>query len=281
MGRKGKHIIGMNSNKLLSILYICVLALIQPVISVAEETAADKAYAAGEYAKAILLMEQNLKDNGASSALYYNLGNAYSQSGNPAGAVLNYEKALRLDPGNSQARNNLHYTESLVHIANESLTDGKNIDPTPADPAFLDWLSSGIARLSSNVWSVLAVVMFFLFLAGCASYIYVSSVKFKKIGFFGAGVFLLMTGLACWFASVSKNVAVDSSMCVLMADEVSLRLDPSDEAKTVAAPLSAGTRLKILESAKDAAGTEWVRVYLNMEYTGWTEADEVARVKVN
>lgn len=270
----------MKSKKLL-LFVIYIVFFFLPFTLSAKDSMAEKAYEEGDYSEAISLMEKSLREQGASSSLYYNLGNAYSQSGSPAGAVLNYEKALKLDPGNSQARNNLYYTESLVQIANEALTDGKNIDPTPADQSFLDWLRKGIARLSSNKWSVVEVIMFLLFLSGCASYIFISSVTIKKVGFFGGGVCLLLTCLACWFASISKSVAKDDSMCVLMADEVSLRLEPSDEAKEVASPLSSGTKLKILESAQDSIGGEWFRLYLNMEYTGWAKATEFSRITLN
>ena len=52
------------------------------------------------------LHERRLR-NGESAAVYYNLGNAYYKAGKIAPAILNYERCLLLDPGDSDARFNL------------------------------------------------------------------------------------------------------------------------------------------------------------------------------
>lgn len=68
---------------------------------------AESAYAKEDYSKAIELYEGLLKSNGESAAIYYNLGNAYYKSGKTAPAILNYERALLLEPGDSDIRFNL------------------------------------------------------------------------------------------------------------------------------------------------------------------------------
>ena len=76
----------------------------------AQDTAlkeAEVAYTKEDYAKAIELYEGILKSNGESAAVYYNLGNAYYKAGKIAPAILNYERCLLLDPGDSDARFNL------------------------------------------------------------------------------------------------------------------------------------------------------------------------------
>ena len=76
----------------------------------AQDTAlkeAEVAYTKEDYAKAIELYEGILKSNGESAAVYYNLGNTYYKAGKIAPAILNYERCLLLDPGDSDARFNL------------------------------------------------------------------------------------------------------------------------------------------------------------------------------
>ena len=83
----------------------------------AQDTAlkeAEVAYTKEDYAKAIELYEGILKSNGESAAVYYNLGNTYYKAGKIAPAILNYERCLLLDPGDSDARFNLQL--SLIHI---------------------------------------------------------------------------------------------------------------------------------------------------------------------
>lgn len=68
---------------------------------------AETAYTKEDYGKAIELYEGLLKSNGDSPEIYYNLGNAYYKAGKTASAILNYERALVLDPGDSDVRFNL------------------------------------------------------------------------------------------------------------------------------------------------------------------------------
>ena len=66
----------------------------------------DSAYIKDDYATAIQIYESLLK-NGESADVYYNLGNSYYKAGEIAKAVLNYERALLMKPGNSDIRANL------------------------------------------------------------------------------------------------------------------------------------------------------------------------------
>ena len=60
-----------------------------------------------DYGKAIELYEGLLKTHGESAEIYYNLGNAYYKENKIAPAILNYEQALLLDPGDGDIRFNL------------------------------------------------------------------------------------------------------------------------------------------------------------------------------
>ena len=58
---------------------------------------------------------QTLVDAGIKhSELYFNLGNAYLRSGQLGRALVNYERARQLNPGNRAMANNLRFAESLV-----------------------------------------------------------------------------------------------------------------------------------------------------------------------
>ncbi len=64
------------------------------------------AYSAGDYKTAIQGFEELLRE-GMSPPLLYNLANSYAQDGQSGRAILNYERALRLAPGDSDIRGNL------------------------------------------------------------------------------------------------------------------------------------------------------------------------------
>ena len=98
--------------KKIYIYLLFVVIGISPIYSQTTLTQANEAYGQEDYIKAIELYEQTLREQGVSSDLYYNLGNAYYKHNEFAKAILNYERALLLNPGNEDARFNL----SLIHI---------------------------------------------------------------------------------------------------------------------------------------------------------------------
>ena len=224
-------------------IYLTILVLCLCSSAGLQAQSAAEAYQAGDYKTAIRIWEEERDTKGVSTELFYNLGNAYAKSGNQGGAVLNYEKALRIDPSDSRARNNLRYTDNLVQLANETFTDGKNMDPTPAD-------------------------------------FFSPKVSVRKVGFFGGGAMLLLCALCIVCSVVSKRHALSKDVCVLMAAESSLMLEPDEASKTVGTPLSAGTRFKVMSVKKGADGTQWTQVYLNAEYSGWIPSSDVAVVTV-
>ena len=70
---------------------------------------ADDAYEMKHYDKAISIYEALIKEEGATKQLYYNLGNAYFRANEIGKSILNYERALRLDPTDEDAKANLEF----------------------------------------------------------------------------------------------------------------------------------------------------------------------------
>jgi len=266
----------MKTFKYLTLVLFCCAA-------VARAFAADtpeQYYSHGDYESAIRMFEQQRADGKSGTELFYNLGNAYSAIGDQGAAVLNYEKSLRMDPSNEKARNNLAYSANLVQLANESMTEGKNMDPTPAEVGFVDRLGDGVARTDSNTWAVWAVVFFVLAVAGAAAYIFVQPVEWRKVGFFGGIFSLVLCAAGIWLSVISKQHALSKDTCVLMASEAQLKLKPDTAVQSVGTPLCAGTRFKVMDNGKGTDGTDWVQLYLNAEYSGWLPLSDVAIVEV-
>ena len=85
-----------------------------PIFASSLTDRADSAYQAEDYALAAQFYNQATTDDGTSSDLYYNLGNTYYRLGKNAQAILAYERALRLDPSNADARANLDYVNERI-----------------------------------------------------------------------------------------------------------------------------------------------------------------------
>lgn len=75
---------------------------------------ANTLYAEGNYPAAIQAYEQLLVSGLESAPLYFNLGNAYFKTGENGQAILQYERAQRLTPGDTDVMANLMYARSLT-----------------------------------------------------------------------------------------------------------------------------------------------------------------------
>ncbi|MFQ5700566.1 MAG: tetratricopeptide repeat protein [Acidobacteriota bacterium] len=71
-------------------------------------------YAAGDYEGAGSSYRQLMNQGFRSASLHYNLGNALFKMGRLGPAILQYEKALALEPGDDDARANLRFLRSLT-----------------------------------------------------------------------------------------------------------------------------------------------------------------------
>jgi len=68
---------------------------------------ANKAYSKGDFSTAIKFYEQLTAESGYRAGVLFNLGNSYARSGQTGKAILNYERALRLSPADSDIKGNL------------------------------------------------------------------------------------------------------------------------------------------------------------------------------
>ena len=93
---------------------------------------ANKTYRSGDYAMAVELYEQILKDGHRAPSLYFNLGNAYYKQENYAQAILNYERARKMNPQDDDILFNLK-------MANLNTVD--KIEPIP--PLLIKQLRDG------------------------------------------------------------------------------------------------------------------------------------------
>ena len=99
------------------------------------------------------VIAEHLEKGEESPEIYYNLGNAYFRDNQIGKAILNYNRALLLSPGDSDIRHNLRFANTRI--------EDKII---PSNRFFLaDWFESVQNLFNSNTWGVIAIVLFFLF----------------------------------------------------------------------------------------------------------------------
>ena len=236
---------------------------------------ATKAYQAGDYAKAVECYQQLEKEHGTSSALLFNMGQAYTRAGKLGQAMLCYRRALVQNPSNREAHANIKYIESRVQDANLAELKNKKVSVVPEDLSFFMSVKQYITqRHSSNTWAFWSGLTFVLFCVCVALYIFVDTVLVRKIGFFGGGTMLVLSILFLTFAFMGARSMKSHDEGVITEYKAELRTDPSTSAKPTATPLTQGTVLQILDTEADKDGRpEWYKVRLNSQFIGWIRND--------
>jgi len=167
-----------------TILFIVVLFLM--LVSYASENQlviakANKAYAEGLFTKAVELYKQVLTSGNESWELYYNLGNSYYKLNDFTSAILYYEKAKKLNPGNEDINFN-------IKVTNNKIAD--RIEPLP-EMFYKRWYRNLVELFSVDNWARIVILSFILSLSFGLLYVISQRVLLRKVGFWTGIIFLL------------------------------------------------------------------------------------------
>lgn len=245
--------------KKISVILLCLISIVQMVHATAKSEA-DKAYQEERFEQAIKLYEEILATEGESAVIYYNLGNSYYKNKDIAKAVLNYERALLLNPGDADIRFNL------------DMAKGKTTDQiTPTHEVFiLTWAKALVNLMNESAWARLGIVSFILFLAGAVFYIFGNRIVVKKIGFITGLICLLLSLFANFCAFRQKSRLIDRTGAIIMAPTVSVKSTPN-ESGTDLFVLHEGTKVFV----EDDSMKEWKEVRLEDGNKGWVKTESI------
>ncbi len=143
---------------------------------------ANEAYINENYHQAIELYEQIRHMEWESSVLYYNLGNAYYQAGQRGKAILNFERALRLNPNDEAARHNLRIARAELPERFEQLPQ----------LFFLDWRDGFVRLFPVDGWATTIVVLV-MALSLCIGLFFVLKNRLLKKTLFMVGIVVLVS----------------------------------------------------------------------------------------
>lgn len=258
-------------------IIIIIAAIIFPAIISAEAlddivARADSAYNGQRYTDAATLYTLAIDSCGPSAALYYNLGNCYYRLNRPGKAILNYNRALRLDPTDSDAAENLDFVTSRLpdRIGQRGSFIANSIDT--------------IARLlTSDTWAYIALAAFILTVAAVLLYIFNSNVLIRKTGFFGGGILLLITIITILLSIRGAAIARADNAAVVTAQSTILSTVPRTPASPAeeAMMLHEGATLTILDSVSvttDSVTTTWLDVLIDNDHRAWINAAHTERI---
>ena len=239
---------------------IVLLLLLAPMAAnAATKAEADSAYVNGNYQKAITQYESLLKQ-GASAEIYYNLGNAYYRTENITRAVLNYERALLLSPGDGDIRFNLQIARS------------KTIDKIvpESEMFFVTWYRSLVNMMSVDGWGRTALVSLALVIVLFLVYLFSARVWMQKVGFFGGGVLLVLFVVSNFFAWQQRQNLLYRQGAIVVAPSVNVKSTPAQNGTDLFI-LHEGTKVIIT----DGSMKNWREVRLADGKKGWIESKKI------
>lgn len=229
--------------------------------SAALKTANDL-YIKRNYEGAIKQYEAIIKSDGVAPELYYNLGNAYYKTNEVAHSILNYERALRLDPSFDDARYNLEIAQLKV------------VDNIVQAPTFFlgRWIDNLIKVLSSNQWLVVSLLLFLIGLSAVFVFVFGNTRFRRKFAFYAGIVLFSVTFVTLIFSGVRKKQMTSRNQAIIMSGAVTVKSSP-DKSGTDLFQLHEGTKVAV----KSTLG-EWVEIKLGNGNIGWVKDENIERI---
>jgi tetratricopeptide (TPR) repeat protein len=223
---------------------------------------ANDLYSQAEYKMAIKDYEEILTKEGVAPEIYYNLGNAYFKSKEIGQSILNYERALRLDPLFEDARYNLD-------IAQTKVVD--NIVKTPTFFLF-EWIQNLIKMVSSNVWLMISVSLFITCLLFVFIFVFAKIRGLRVVSFYLWISLLILSLVSLTFSGVRKQQLENHKEAIVMSGVITAKSSP-DKSGTDLFQLHEGTKVEI----KSTLGN-WIEIELGNGSLGWIEKVHIERI---
>lgn len=223
----------------------------------------DSAYSNGEYEKAIDIYGKIISEKGSSVQLFYNLGNAYFRNNMLGKAILNYERALLIDPTDEDAKANLELAQSRTK---DELSEQYEI-------FFISWFKEFTALLNVTVWTVIGIVMFVLLLLSLLLLLFSKNTGIRKISMAFAVISLIVTIFANISAYSLDSYMSDRSHAIVMKEEASLKSTPNNSG-TVLIKVHEGRKVKIADDTM----SDWKEIELEDGTVGWVPSSVIERI---
>ncbi len=188
-----------------------------------------------------------------SEPLMYNIANCHFKMKRWGKAILFYERALKINPGNSDIQNNLKLAKEFT------------VDKIEELPEFIlnTWVREINYLLSSDWWSYLSLLFFAVTVLLLLNFRYGPSSGIRKLSFFLSVTSLAVGILFTIFAWNQKHSFHKRDTAIVMMPVSTVRSSPDGSGNTLFI-LHEGTRIELIEQLGS-----WRRIELADGRQGW------------
>jgi tetratricopeptide (TPR) repeat protein len=245
---------------LLLIVILAASISAQPVEQLMKE--GNEFYKSANWESAIDSYNKILNQGFESAALYYNLGNAYFKIGQLGEAILNYERGLKLEPGDEDIQFNLR------------LANARTVDRIQEVPKLFitEWWDLFISAFNVSGWSLIVIIFFIVFLFFIGFYFITGSINLQRISVYGSiasGISLLILVIVLFFA---YNREASADYGIILSDTVNVKVSPNEESND-SFVVHEGLKFEIQDQLDN-----WVKIKLADGKVGWVPADAFGKI---
>ncbi len=223
----------------------------------------DSAYSKGNYADAVSIYESVIEKEGYSADIYYNLGNAYFRNNMIGKAILNYERALRIDPTDKDTKANLEF---VLTMTKDEVAENYEI-------FLVTWFKSVVNSLPITTWAIIAVSTFILLLLALLLFFFNARAALRKTALTVAIFSLFVTIFANIAASHIYDYMNDDSEAIVMKEEAYLKSTP-DNSGTELIKVHEGRKVRFVDNSM----RDWKEVELEDGTVGWLPAGALEQI---
>jgi tetratricopeptide (TPR) repeat protein len=215
----------------------------------------EKYYADAQYDSAVIAFQKVLDLGYHAPELYYNLGNAYYKQSEMPLAILNYERALKMDPNNEDVLFNLK-------LANTRIQD--KIETLPL-LFFVRWYIGLYMMFSVDSWAKIALGLFAAFALFSLFYFLGRSLFVRKAGFYLGLIFLILSSTALFFSFKKNKSEQQRTEAIVFSPSVTVKSSPNSKGVDLFV-IHEGTKIRLI----DQVG-EWGEIKIANGSVGWIE----------
>jgi tetratricopeptide (TPR) repeat protein len=217
---------------------------------------ANQEFSDGKFKEAISDYEAIVHAGDWSAALFYDLGNSYFRVRDFGRAILNYERALALEPNHPEAQANLRMARD----------EARALELMPS------WPDRFVHFASLNQYTIGAAVSFWMGAFLLAAAFFSQRRRGPLVALFVTS--WIATALLLFVTISIERGSKGRSLAVVIDNEIQARLATADTASSVLA-LPAGSEIKVEQQRGD-----WIYAALPNNLRGWISAKSVQLVRL-